>query len=92
VAGLVLGKLIGISLFSRLMVMFKIAQLPQGVTWRHIYGAGMMAGIGFTMSIFISGLAFISEEMQQIAKVGIFTASIVAAIAGLLWLSSVSKK
>jgi Na+:H+ antiporter, NhaA family len=92
VAGLVLGKLVGISLFSRLMVMFKIAQLPQGVTWKHIYGAGMMAGIGFTMSIFISGLAFINEEMQQIAKVGIFTASIISAIAGLLWLNSVSKK
>ena len=92
IAGLVLGKFIGISLFSRLMVALKIAQLPEGVSWKHIYGAGMMAGIGFTMSIFISGLAFLTDELQQIAKVGIFTASIISAVAGLLFLSSTSRK
>ena len=92
IAGLVLGKFIGISFFSRLMVALKIAQLPEGVSWKHIYGAGMMAGIGFTMSIFISGLAFLTDELQQIAKVGIFTASIISAVAGLLFLSSTSRK
>jgi NhaA family Na+:H+ antiporter len=91
-AGLVLGKLLGISLFSRLMVWLKIAELPEGVTWKHIYGAGMMAGIGFTMSIFIASLAFESDEILQIAKVGIFSASIIAAVIGLLWLNSVKAK
>jgi NhaA family Na+:H+ antiporter len=91
-AGLVLGKLLGVSLFSRLMVWLKIARLPEGVTWKHIYGAGLMAGIGFTMSIFIASLAFESEEMLQIAKVGIFSASIIAAVLGLLWLNSVKAK
>jgi NhaA family Na+:H+ antiporter len=91
-AGLVMGKLLGVSLFSRLMVFLKLAELPEGVTWKHIYGAGMMAGIGFTMSIFISGLAFESDELQQVAKVGIFIASIIAAAAGLLWLGLTGKK
>jgi NhaA family Na+:H+ antiporter len=92
IAGLVLGKFIGISLFSRLMVALKIALLPEGVSWKQIYGAGMMAGIGFTMSIFISGLAFASDDLQQIAKVGIFTASFISAILSLMWLSWAGRK
>jgi Na+:H+ antiporter, NhaA family len=91
-AGLVLGKVIGISLLSRLMVSLKLAVLPEGVTWRHIYGAGLLAGIGFTMSIFISGLAFTNEEIGQIAKIGIFGASLISAVAGLLVLGSIKKK
>ncbi len=86
--GLVIGKVVGISLLSRLMVALKLAVLPEGVTWRQIYGAGFLAGIGFTMSIFISGLAFESEQLQQIAKIGIFGASFISAVAGLLLLSS----
>ncbi|MEZ5084303.1 MAG: Na+/H+ antiporter NhaA [Bacteroidales bacterium] len=85
--GLVAGKAIGISLFSHLMVKLKMASLPEGLTWRHIYGAGLLGGIGFTMSIFIAGLAFVSDEFIQIAKVGIFTASFLAAVAGLLILA-----
>jgi len=92
IAGLVLGKFLGISLFSKLMVSLKIAQLPDGVNWKHIYGAGMMAGIGFTMSIFISSLAFTNAEIEQISKVGIFTASILSAVIGLLWLNSAGRK
>jgi NhaA family Na+:H+ antiporter len=91
-AGLVLGKVIGISLFSRLMVGLKLAVLPEGVTWKQIYGVGLLAGIGFTMSIFISGLAFREEALEQVAKVGIFGASIISAVAGLLVLSKASKK
>jgi Na+:H+ antiporter, NhaA family len=91
-AGLILGKVLGISLFSRLVVGLKLAELPVGVTWKHIYGAGLLAGIGFTMSIFISGLAFESIELQQIAKIGIFGASIISAIAGLLVMGSVRNK
>lgn len=90
--GLVLGKFLGISLFSRLVVWLKLATLPEGLTWRQIYGAGLLAGIGFTMSIFISGLAFESEEYVQISKVGIFAASILAAVLGLILLKTESKK
>lgn len=89
--GLVLGKVLGIALFSKIMVYFKWSSLPEGVTWRHIYGAGFFAGIGFTMSIFISGLAFIPEEFIQIAKVGIFGASILAAVIGVLILNQTDK-
>ena len=91
-AGLVLGKVIGISLFSRLMVGLKLAVLPEGVTWKQIYGAGLLAGIGFTMSIFISGLAFASVELEQVAKIGIFGASLISAVAGLLLLSLSRKR
>jgi NhaA family Na+:H+ antiporter len=91
-AGLILGKFIGISLFSRLMVKLKVAVLPEGVTWKHIYGVGLLAGIGFTMSIFISGLAFADESMVQVAKVGIFAASLISAVAGLLVLNSIRGK
>jgi len=92
IGGLVLGKVIGISLFSRLMVALNLAALPEGVSWKQIYGAGLMAGIGFTMSIFIAELAFDDPEMIQIAKVGIFTASLVSAVGGLLFLNAASGK
>ncbi len=92
ICGLILGKFIGISLFSRLMVKFKIAALPVGVTWNQIYGVAFLAGIGFTMSMFISDLAFKDESFKQIAKVGIMTASFLSAIIGMLWLVLTSKK
>lgn len=92
IGGLVLGKLIGISLLSRLMVVLKLAVLPEGMTWKHVYGAGLLAGIGFTMSIFISGLAFTDPELIQVAKIGIFAASLISAVAGLLVLNSIRTK
>jgi NhaA family Na+:H+ antiporter len=92
ICGLVLGKFIGISLLSKLVVKFKIASLPEGVTWNHIYGASFLAGIGFTMSMFISDLAFKDESFKQIAKVGIIAASIISAIIGMLWLAMSTKK
>ena len=90
--GLILGKLIGISVLSRLVVRFRLASLPAGVGWNHIYGASLLAGIGFTMSIFISDLAFDDERYVQIAKVGIIAASLVSAVLGMLWLGLTSKK
>ncbi len=84
--GLILGKFIGISLFSRAIVKFKLASLPEGIRWNHIYGASLLAGIGFTMSMFISDLAFEEPEYIQIAKVGIMAASFISAIAGMIWL------
>jgi len=92
IAGLVLGKFIGISLFSRVIVRLKIAQLPEGVSWNHIYGVAFLAGIGFTMSIFISDLAFENEQYKQIAKVGIMGASLVSALVGMAWLGLTGRK
>ena len=84
ILGLVLGKFLGISLFSKLLVMFKLSELPQGVSWRHIIGASLMAGIGFTMSLFIAELAFTIPENLVRAKAGILIASVIAAILGTL--------
>ena len=92
IVGLVLGKFVGISLFSRLVVKLKIATLPNGMTWRQLYGVAFLAGIGFTMSMFISDLAFKNEEYKQIAKVGIMAASFISATIGMVWLSLGSKK
>ncbi len=92
IAGLVLGKFIGITLLSRLVVKLKIAVLPEGVTWKQIYGVAFLAGIGFTMSIFISELAFKDEEYKQIAKVGIMAASFISAIIGMSLLSRGAKQ
>ncbi len=92
IAGLVLGKLLGISLLTHLIIRMKITSLPKGVNFGQIYGAALLAGIGFTMSIFISDLAFSNEQSIQIAKVGVFAASIIAAILGMIMLSISAKK
>ncbi len=84
IAGLVLGKTLGISLFTEFMLRTKLASLPEGVNKKHIIGASMLAGIGFTMSIFVSDLAFADAHSVQVAKIGIFTASLIAALAGVL--------
>ncbi|RLC24980.1 MAG: Na+/H+ antiporter NhaA [Deltaproteobacteria bacterium] len=88
IAGLVLGKFLGISIFSHLIVKMKVAVLPEGVNFRDIYGVALLAGIGFTMSIFISDLAFSDQQLVQVAKVGIFTASIIAAVLGVIILTA----
>ena len=61
------GKQIGVMLFSYLVIKFKFANLPQGVNWLEFYGAAIFTGIGFTMSIFIAGLAFV--ENDTLAKI-----------------------
>lgn len=86
IAGLVLGKFIGISLLSRLVVKLKIATLPENVAWPEIYGAAMLAGIGFTMSIFISDLAFDDIVLIEKAKVGVMIASVLSALIGVFML------
>jgi len=72
-------------------VKLKIANLPQGIQWREIIGASMLAGIGFTMSIFVAELAFKDKEVVQMAKIGIFGASLIAAVLGLTILSMAAK-
>jgi len=91
-AGLLLGKFVGISLFSHLVVKLGWAKLPEGVNWGQIYGVAFLAGIGFTMSMFIADLAFVSDEFKQIAKVGIMTASVLAATIGMTVLVMAGKK
>ncbi|NOX46453.1 MAG: Na+/H+ antiporter NhaA [Chlorobi bacterium] len=91
IAGLVLGKFLGISLLSHITVKFKLVTLPEGITWNQIYGVAFLAGIGFTMSMFISDLAFVDEEFKQIAKVGIMAASLISATVGMIWLSAGAK-
>jgi len=82
--GLVIGKPLGIVLLTWLVIRFKIAYLPQGTTWRHIIGAGFLAGIGFTMSIFVTGLAFESAINIATAKIAIITASLLSGIIGII--------
>jgi Na+:H+ antiporter, NhaA family len=84
--GLVLGKFIGISCFSWLAIRLRIARLPAGVGWCHLFGAAWLAGIGFTMSLFIGQLAFKDPVLVEQAKLGILFASLVAAVIGLMWL------
>jgi NhaA family Na+:H+ antiporter len=85
-AGLVLGKFADISLFSWLAVRSGLARLPKGVGWRHLLGAAWLGGIGFTMSIFISQLAFTELAQVEQAKLGILLGSAIAAAIGLIWL------
>jgi NhaA family Na+:H+ antiporter len=82
-AGLVLGKPIGIALFSLLATRLKLASLPPGVKWKHIIGVGFLGGIGFTMSIFIDNLAFAIDPYNiEIAKIGILFSSLIAGVVG----------
>lgn len=84
--GLVLGKSIGITLFSWLAVTLKLGRLPAGVRWPHIIGAAWLGGIGFTMSLFIAQLAFTDPLLVVQAKLGVLLASAIAATVGLAWL------
>lgn len=93
ICGLVLGKLIGINLFSFIAIKLKFSALPQNSTWPQMAGVGLLAGIGFTMSIFIALLSFKDDiAIQDEAKFAILIASFVAAILGFLILSTSSKK
>jgi NhaA family Na+:H+ antiporter len=84
--GLVLGKFLGITSFSWLAVKLEVARLPVGVRWPHLAGAAWLAGIGFTMSLFIAQLAFADAAMVEHAKLGILLGSMVSAIVGVVWL------
>ncbi|MER3412684.1 MAG: Na+/H+ antiporter NhaA [Armatimonadota bacterium] len=89
--GLAAGKGIGISLFSWLAVRLGFADLPRNVTWRQLVGAGILGGIGFTMSLFIANLGLSPEDLPE-AKLGVLTASSVAGTVGLAWLHWASRR
>lgn len=80
--GLLVGKQVGITLFTFLVVKTGIAVLPDGVSWRQIYGVGWLGGIGFTMSLFIATLAFGDSPLLQTSKVAILVASLIAGLVG----------
>lgn len=87
VAGLAVGKPLGIFLFSYVATKLKIGKLPEGVGMNDVMGVGMVAGVGFTMSVFITGLAFHSNpELIEVAKFGILLASFLSASVALVWL------
>jgi len=91
IAGLVIGKPLGIWLFSFIGVGLGLCALPADLKWKNILGAGMLGGIGFTMSIFITLLAFENTEMVNNSKIAILIASVIAGICGLLWLKATLK-
>lgn len=80
--GLVLGKVLGITLFSWIGCKMGVASLPKGITFTHITGVAFLAGIGFTMSLFIAGLAFSDPEYVGASKIGILLGSLLSGIAG----------
>ncbi|SEM35041.1 Na+:H+ antiporter, NhaA family [Chitinophaga rupis] len=85
-AGLVLGKPLGIFLFSFIAAKLKWAALPHKTTWAQLLGAGMIAGIGFTMSIFISTLAYKEAELQIVSIMSVMVASLLAGLIGFIYL------
>lgn len=88
-AGLLIGKPVGITLFSYITVKLKLSSLPSDLSWKHILGAGILGGIGFTMSIFISLLAFENETLIDQAKISIMLVSAVSGVLGYFYLKSV---
>ena len=92
ICGLALGKPIGVSLFSWLSVKLGMAKLPSKANWKHILGLGLLAGIGFTMSVFIALLSFSNPEYQIQAKFAIIVSSVLAGISGYVFLSSLNHK
>ena len=91
-AGLVIGKPLGIFLFSFIGVGLGLCVLPTDLKWKNIIGAGFLGGIGFTMSIFITLLAFDNAEIINNSKIAILIASLIAGITGFLWLKLTLKK
>ncbi|GAA3972078.1 Na+/H+ antiporter NhaA [Pedobacter ginsengiterrae] len=89
ILGLFAGKTIGVTFFSWLAVKLKWAELPSGAGWKHILGLGMLAGIGFTMSIFISLLSFSDELHISEAKFAILAASIISGLVGFVFLKRI---
>lgn len=92
ILGLVIGKPIGITLFSWIAVKTKLAKLPDNTTWMQLLGVACLGGIGFTMSLFVDNLAFPGTHYLEVAKIGILTASLTASILGFVMLTIVGKK
>jgi NhaA family Na+:H+ antiporter len=85
--GLLAGKVVGIAGASALAVRLRVATLPEGTTWPQLVGVATVAGIGFTVSLFITGLAFDTADLQDAARISVLGASVAASVAGvgILW-------
>lgn len=90
--GLIVGKVVGVVGVTLLLVKFKVAPFPDGMNLKNLFGIGLLASIGFTMSLFITSLAFTHEEYVLQAKIGIFTASLIGGILGYMILNKSVKK
>ncbi|MCA1634342.1 MAG: Na+/H+ antiporter NhaA, partial [Acidobacteria bacterium] len=87
ISGLLIGKPLGITLLSFIAVSVGLCRLPLDLNWKHVFGAGLLGGIGFTMSIFITNLAFAGRsEVINASKMAILLASLAAGTFGFLWL------
>jgi Na+:H+ antiporter, NhaA family len=84
--GLVVGKIVGVGGFSFLAVKFRLATIAEDTNRHHFIGAGMLAGIGFTVALFVSTLAFESDELESAAKIAILIASLVSGVLGYSYL------
>ncbi|MBN1132314.1 MAG: Na+/H+ antiporter NhaA [Bacteroidales bacterium] len=89
--GLILGKVIGISLISLFSIKLKIAALPEKTTFKHLFGVSFLGGVGFTMSLFICNLAFIDPALIYSAKLGILAGSLVSGLLGFTIIRSMCK-
>jgi NhaA family Na+:H+ antiporter len=92
IAGLVIGKPLGIYTFSRIGAGFGLCDLPRGLKWRNLLGAGFLGGIGFTMSIFITLLAFDDPVTKDNSKIAIILSSLLSGIIGFMFLRITLKK
>ncbi len=90
-AGLIIGKPIGVVLFSFLAVAIGVSSLPGGLKWKHVIGVGFLAGIGFTMSIFITLLAYTDDSIITESKIAILLASLTSGVIGFTWLRNILK-
>lgn len=81
-AGLVIGKQLGVFGLVFVMVKLGLARLPNGVNWAHVYGVACLAGIGFTMSLFIGGLSFADQALMNQVRLGVLSGSVISALAG----------
>lgn len=90
--GLLVGKVVGIVGFTMLLEKIGVGKLPEGMNFKNLLGIGLLAAIGFTMSIFVTSLAFTDHLYMNQAKIGIFAASILGGVMGYIWLNMVSKK
>ena len=87
-SGLLIGKVVGVTLLSLIAVKLGVCKLPAGMAWKHVFGAGLLAGIGFTMSIFITNLAYKSDtELINSSIMAVLIASVISGILGYTWLT-----
>lgn len=92
ILGLLIGKPLGIILFCFILIRLRWGSIPAGLLWKHLFGAAILAGIGFTMSIFIANLAFNDGNTIQFSKVSVLVGSVLSCIIGLVWLNITLKE